>query len=321
MTNPNRSGAQPTMPHLNLSTLMSQEPPEPDYVLEGLPAGATGVVIAAGGVGKTFFGLQVGVERALGLPCFGGLVLPSRDLESPPVPSRVVYVMAEEPTDIIKQRTHAIIKRVLDTLSPGDEAARQALLALLAQNLHLHPLAGHGQMRIDDDIPGAWSLETLKRCCKGARLIILDPLRQFHAGDENSSWDMTRVVQRMQHLACHTGSAVLLTHHANKASAAAQGQDRANAARGSSALTDGVRWQLNLAPADDAVVTTFGLDSSEKPQLLRADYTKRNYGAVGLPMLLRRTEGGVLERVPAPSFDGVPVALAPRRARRRETTV
>lgn len=318
MTNSNRTGTQPAMPRLNLGRLMREPLRSPDYVLDGLPVGAVGVIVAPGGTGKTFFALQAAVEVALGQPCCGGLVLPACTPQTPLAPSPVLYVMAEEPTDIIAQRTRAVIERVLEPLGAEDHEARCASLELLERNLRIHPLAGHGQMRIDEEVLGAWSLETLKHQGNGARLIILDPLRQFHAGDENSSWDMTQVVHRMQHLACHTGSAVLLIHHANKASAGAQGTERANAARGSSALTDGVRWQLNLSAADDGIIAAHGLASSDRQQFIRADFTKRNYGAIGLPLLLQRMEGGVLERIPAPAFDTVPVPLAPRRTRRHQ---
>lgn len=309
------------MPRLDLGKLMREPLRSPDYVLDGLPVGAVGVIVAPGGTGKTFFALQAAVEVALGQPCCGGLVLPACTPQTPLAPSPVLYVMAEEPTDIIAQRTRAIIERVLEPLGPGEHAARHALLELLERNLRLYPLAGHGQMRIDEEVLGAWGLETLKREGSGARLIILDPLRQFHAGDENSSWDMTQVVHRMQHLACHTGSAVLLTHHANKASAGAQSTERANAARGSSALTDGVRWQLNLSAADDGIISAHGVSSGDRQQFIRADFTKRNYGAIGLPFLLQRSEGGLLERIPGPSVDTLPAPLAVHRKRRRKVGV
>jgi hypothetical protein len=322
MAQPLQPGTTPSVPRLNIPELLSRSLKAPDYVLDGLPVGAVGAIVAPGGLGKTFLSLQVAFEVALGLPCLGRLFLPPALTEETPAPARVVYVMAEEPLDIVAGRTRSVLDHVLDGLCvSSSERAKAGYVEQLDRHLHIHPLAGRGQMRLDDDVAGTWSLETLSTLSQGARLVILDPMRQFHAGDENASWDMTHIVQRLQHIASRNRCAVLLTHHANKAATTALSGDRATAARGSSALTDALRWQVNLSPADDALITSHGLDTSARQSLLRMDLSKSNYLGPRAPTLLRRRETGMLERIDAPDSEATAAPPAARRPRRRSAGV
>ena len=45
------------------------------------------------------------------------------------------------------------------------------------------------------------------------------------------------------------------------------GEQNQTAARGSSALTDGVRWQMNLAPLSDDQAAVLGLESGQQARV------------------------------------------------------
>jgi len=132
--------------------------------------------------------------------------------------------------------------------------------------------------------------------CKGARLVIIDPLRRLHDGDENSSAAMTDVVQILEALAKQTGAAVIVAHHVNKASHFNDSGNSAGASRGSSALTDAVRWQLNLSGMSEKDAKAFRITGQHK-SYLRVDFAKANYIAPEPTIWLRRQEGGVLTRI------------------------
>src|SRR3546814_14499736 len=121
-------------------------------------------------------------------------------------------------------------------------------------------------MRISDWSSDVCSSDLLK-------LIVIDPASRFRGGNENSADDVTRFVEQLERLRQETGATVLVCHHANKASMNETTGVRGQAAtRGSSAMTDGVRWQLNLSSVPKTTLP--GLDVSQR--YLNADLTTTN---------------------------------------------
>jgi len=92
----------------------------------------------------------------------------------------------------------------------------------------------------------------------GPKLIAIDPASRFRGGNQDAADDATRLVEQVERIAQRTGATVLVAHHVNKAALQAQRQSQV-AIRGSSALADGVRWQMNLARPPDDVATKFGI--------------------------------------------------------------
>ncbi|MBG0789657.1 MAG: AAA family ATPase [Desulfovibrionaceae bacterium] len=80
-------------------------------------------------------------------------------------------------------------------------------------------------------------------------LIVLDTLnRNFGAGDENSTKDMTLFVQNMDRLKNELGCSILIVHHS--------GLQDSNRARGASALRAALDWEYRLTKQDDTRVFT-----------------------------------------------------------------
>jgi hypothetical protein len=74
-----------------------------------------------------------------------------------------------------------------------------------------------------------------------------------------------------------------------------QGTEQTQAAsRGSSAFTDGVRWQMNLSAMTKEEAKAHEIPADQRHKYLSATVTKNNYAAPAPPVFLRRITGGFL---------------------------
>lgn len=292
MTGPNPFGQR-----INIRHMLSTSPPPQDHVLPGLLAGTVGMLAGPGGVGKTMLELQVAMAVACGGSICGGL-FENGDaaISKSRKPGRVVLVAAEESVDLIWHRLHAVVVTLSEQPQLfGVEASASALLDLWSENLHLYPLAGLPRVSLlSRDLEKTESFHQLSAACEGARLVILDPIRQFHICDENDSGAMTGLVQLFAELAAKYKPAVCFAHHVNRASTQMGQGDTAGAARGSTALSDGVRWQLNLSKPSKEAARIRGIDEDERGRFVLADIAKANYLPPQATAVLERRAGGVL---------------------------
>jgi RecA-family ATPase len=95
------------------------------------------------------------------------------------------------------------------------------------------------------------------------RLIVIDPASRFRGGDENKNEDATRFVEALEALAKQTGASVLIAHHASKASLSPDSDPSQGASRGASALTDGLRWQMNLNKPNNSQVKKWAIPAED----------------------------------------------------------
>lgn len=277
---------------LNIAKALTDARPVLDLVLPGLPVGTVGNLVAPGATGKTQFLLQLAVARSLGLPSLGGL-FPAAE------PENVLFLAAEEQEVVMRQRLHDVTAWLVEEgLFPTRE--RADIVHALNERLKIFPLTGHDVCLLSD---GDYTevLGRIAQLAQGNRLIIADPLRRFHDGDENDSGAMTRLVQGFERVAMSARAAVLLAHHTNKAATLGGQGEIQQAARGSSALTDGVRWQANLTAMQPKTAADLGLVADEAKFLVRFDISKSNYGAPQSPCWLRRLQGGVLTKTTLPN--------------------
>lgn len=276
---------------LNIRSALDNSPPELDFVLPGLLSGTAGTIVGSGGVGKSTLLLQLSMALSTNTHATEAIFPISKQ------PSRVVFIAAEESLDILNIRLHFIdgwMKKQQAQTSLQLVERAESRMALLEQNLCVVPAAGHPVYLVKNGEPTEF-FEELCQSCKGARLIIIDPLRRLHDGDENSSAAMTQVVQVLESLGRRTGAAVIVAHHMNKGAAFGGTTDLAAASRGSSALTDAVRWQVNLSSMTETEAKNYGI-ADERGSYLRLDFAKANYIAPQPTIWLKRLEGGVLTR-------------------------
>ena len=89
----------------------------------------------------------------------------------------------------------------------------------------------------------------------------------------------------------------MLTHHTNKAATLSGNGDMQQAIRGSSALTDTIRWQANLVGMTEAEADRFGIEPEKRRYFVRLELPKVNYGESPMGVWMRRQPGGCLQRV------------------------
>lgn len=212
-----------------------------------LPLGKVGMLIAAGGVGKTMALIQFGLAVATGrkwLDYFGVVN-----------EGRVLLALGEEDEEEIWRRVYqaALAMRLTDAQV---EKARRNIVAL--------PLAGTVVNLIkseDGETAETAIMSALKKRLNDGpdwRALVFDPLSRFAGFDsEKDNAAATTFISVMESFTKAPGRpTVLIAHHTNKASRQ-EGAERGNAAnaRGASALVDGVRWAASLDPLTDGTVS------------------------------------------------------------------
>ena len=266
---------------IDIRHVLKTSPPAQDHVLPGLLAGTVGMLAGPGGIGKTMFELQLALALACGGSICGGLFEEGGAAKlHKQEPGKVVLVAAEESVDVIWQRLHAVVCTLLKT--PGFSGLG---------------LAGTPRVTLmSRDLASTKATDDLMAACDGARLLIVDPIRRFHTCDENDSAAMTAFVQILQEIASHTQAAVIFAHHTNRVSQQMGQGDTAGAARGSTALSDGVRWQLNLSRPSKETARHLDVDA-DAGNLVLVDIPKANYLPAQATAVLRRLDAGVLQFV------------------------
>lgn len=266
---------------VNIVEAVCAPPPSIDYVLPGLPLGEIGLIVAPGGTGKSFLTLQSAIGIATHTEIAGGLWPVTK-------PGRVIILSLEDSLIFLGQRLYYIAQTMPEF--------NMGILELLRENLIIRSYAGHRSAYIDSlgELIEDFEQE-ITAIATGARLLIVDPLRRFHDGDENSSSDVTKIVSVLERIAHKAGCAVIATHHANKTfSGTSQ-----NNARGSSALSDNVRWQINLSHVDQEELENLGFPGYAS-QYIRVSMPKVNYGMHEQNCILVRGENGVLTKPEKP---------------------
>ncbi len=252
-----------------------------------MPTGKVIMLAAPGGTGKTQILVQLAIAIAGGKPW-----LETYDV---PTPGHVLLVVGEEDNDELHRRIRGAVGA---TQAWGESD-------LIDANLHVLSIRGQAAGLTDKD---GGPTEFFKELRGGLAalpgiefsMIILDPASRFLGPEaEIDNAAATRWIEHAEELTQLPGRpTVLFAHHTNKN--ALGGETDQGAARGSSALTDGARWQANL----DRVMIQ---DKDEKghnkgkpyldPSHVILRVVKANYCAIAPPLLLVRDleRGGFLK--------------------------
>lgn len=235
-----------------------------------LPKGTVGMLVGAGGVGKSHLLAQLAISVASGTrwlnrfsptPHCGkgnkGSVFLGFGENTDEDIQRILYKasrkLRQQQPDITKDDP---IKEASARIAPFSFCGQQAAFV---KNREPSQYYRGLKMRLIELAPkDGWSL------------IILDPVSRLLGADaETDNAAATQFIALLEELTLDLpgNPTVLFAHHVNK-SALAQGADQNQAsARGSSALTDGVRWQCNVARADK-------LDDSIILKMTKTNFTK-----------------------------------------------
>ncbi len=268
--------------YLSLAALLTSPPPELRFVIPGLLSGALGLLVSAGGQGKSMLALEIAASIAVGRDVFGVLG------ENPPS-GRVIIVAAEDPADILAHRLHALVK----SLTPEERAQfvdRVRIKSVLGQGWNLGTWSGQafvpsvGLSVLASEIE-AWQ----------PSLMVVDTFNRTLAGmSENDNAIVGAIASEIERIIAPTRTAALVLHHVNKGAALAGQGDVQQATRGASALTDNARLQINLVGMSADEADARGVLAEDRRQWVRMVWAKSNYSPPRGDQWLRRLPGGVL---------------------------
>lgn len=254
--------------------------PSLDFVLPGLLAGTVGMIVGQGAIGKSFLAMELGMSLVTGKPVADGLW-------DAPKPGPCVICFGEDPEPILRERKYWLMQHHRIRV---DDAAK------LDDGLFTYSCVGD-DMRIVEKtgagmIDGPF-LQEVREAAQGARLMILDPLLFLQGGEENDNNVAASLMQRLSAVARDTGCAIIVLHHVGK-SGNQDGKEEWASARGASAFTTSVRWQLNMRPPTKEEQAKYSIDEEMRRFWIRTAVVKSNYGDAGGEKWLRRGHGGVL---------------------------
>ncbi len=280
-------------PRVDMSVAMREPPPPRDEVVPGLAVKQVGMLVAPGGTGKSYLGLELAAAVASGIAVAGGA------MDAPTTIGRVVYAAAEEPVEELRSRVWSFTQWLR-----SDPQIDPSVYDRLQQQLDLRSFRGMTPEIMTRDGERGRTWDTFRRLAEGARLLVIDPAARYHAAAEIDNGLMTRLLQHIEAIAEETGCAVLVVHHTSKlATLSGQGETQ-QAARGASALTDGVRIQWNLSGLAEAEAAELGVEPTQRSFWLKLQVSKANYLPPQEPVYLRRAEGGILTKAVPPGLAG-----------------
>lgn len=259
---------------IDLKKCFEEPPPALDFVLPGFLAGTVGGLVSPGGVGKSWFALEVAM--CIATANLGASNILQLNIERG---GKVVVLAGEDPPEALHHRLHAL------TYYYDDPNVRNAIY----ENVSIVPTIGHAV-----DLSKISHCTALERVMEGARLVIIDTLTRFHSLDENSAADAKILMANIERLAKKTGAAIMYLHHVSKASALAGITELQQAARGSSVFVDNARWLSFVAGMSKDDAEEYNIPIEDRSQYLRWNISKQNYGIAITDRWFQRGEGGVL---------------------------
>lgn len=297
MANIPDDGGRP--PVRKLGEFLDEELPTPPIlVAPGLVArGGVTAMIAKGGKGKTTLSFNRLLRWACNRPLFGELP----DVMAPTQHLRSLIIENEGGG----WHTQKVLRRMLASGDFSDEDREWA-----RDLVHVWGDGGWSKMKLDNPE----NLELVKRGVEAtcADIVFLEPFRGLWKGDENSSTEMSNVLDAFHEIANEYNCAVMVTHHERKGTG--EGQDLMEQARGSGVFTDlGAvmeswrpvagndqrEWKLTKARYEDApapVRMTFDRDKwgytfvGENDNARRAIAVVTNYGEVTAAQVAQELE-------------------------------
>lgn len=207
------------------------------------PVGTVSMIGAPGGTGKSWTALQIGFRY----------LMENRM-------SKAALWLSEDPDYQTRSRAKSI---ATDILSSTLSDYRNAHIITTRPN----PIVVDGKL----DYERFWKI---RKALKGYELIVLDPLRAFYGGDENSNTEANVFMNALQDWAAEDGIVIVLLHHSKK-----NDDDTIKSkVRGASAFTDACRTVYEISKVyKNARAGELDMDNQHMRQFV---LTKDNYGAM-----------------------------------------
>jgi hypothetical protein len=197
---------------VDAASLLGEEFPDTQWLVTGLiTRGGTAVI---GGLPKaakkTWLATEIAVAVATGTEVCGEFFAQL---------STVRYFYAEDTKRQIRNRIRALLEGAGRTMP--------------IERLYLEPRGSFLDVTRDEDL--AWIVASCRRGGK-LDLLVLDPLRDVHSGEEDKSDSMREVMRRLRLLGELLGCTVLVVHHAGKPSEATAKRGGGQRLRGSGSI-------------------------------------------------------------------------------------
>lgn len=249
--------------------------------------GIVGMLVGSGGVGKTHALAQLAISITTGIPWLG---------KYPVEKTGYVFMGMGENSE---EDIHRLLRKTVKKLFKEQTSfLNKNPLVEASKRLSVASFNGLDSSFICKGRPTQayelllWELKE-KEPEDGWSCIILDPISRFLGADaETDNASATRFIALLEKLTLELEGrpTVLFGHHMSKNAQAARNTDQ-GAARGSSAITDGVRWQANLEKVRKM------LNSEEEEYeldqiILRG--VKSNFTAISPYLKLKKDEDGIL---------------------------
>lgn len=230
--------------HLDVYKTLYSDYIDLDFILPGLLKGSVGAIVGPGSAGKSFLALEIAATVAL----YGKwnpleIDLPMKsETYNRSFPNDIVnvsYITGEDPLEIAHNRLVTIAGN-LDNDKRDRFGSSFSVTGLRGLSPYLMYME-NGVVKRNEK----W-IDSLKRGLGGVDLAILDTLTKFHALEENSNDSMKQLIDLFDEIASECGCSIIFLHHSNKVAMRENKGDDQTASRGASALTDNIRWQMNL---------------------------------------------------------------------------
>lgn len=241
-------------------------PPTPWLIDRLATTEGLGVISAEPKSAKSWAAIEMAVSVVTGTPCFGQYAITE--------PGPAAYFFAEDMAPSVASRSLALAKN-------------RGLDAEALAHFYVQPRGRHLNLLDDESLAillaSARSLPQLK-------LLVIDPLRDVHDGEEDKSDSMAPVMKRLRFLAMTLKCAVIFVHHAKKtAEGAATGKRGGQKMRGSSVLHGAVDFALYLDGLTGNGVTEFS--NTAEVEIKAA----RGAGTFGLTLEIEDGSGGTAQ--------------------------
>jgi hypothetical protein len=250
-----------------------------------LRRGIAGMLVSAGGVGKTYSLVTLALAVLTGREWLGFYV----DREA--WGGRVLLALAEEDAD----ETHRRLFYAANALKLSDEER-----VLVAERLVVLPMAGKPVALLTSpdgrNVTETAELHAIRRKLAEAddwALVGLDPLARWAGADTETDNSLaTRFVQAAESLTTVPGGpTVLVSHHSSKLARRGGQVD----ARGVTALTDGARWYATLREEGGSVFFRQEKSNYSRPMPDELRLVREPSGLLRLPTFAEEEEHSALE--------------------------
>lgn len=251
-----------------------------------LPKSIVAMLVGAGGVGKTHLIAQLTISVSTGTPWL--------DVFSPTShcgldnKGYVFLGLGENQIDDI----HRVLYKASKMIRNQEQGRK--MLGDARKRIMPFSFCGQQAAFLEGGRPSRYFRELKLRLCESApengwSLIILDPVSRLLGVDsETDNAAATQFIALLEELTLDVpgNPTVLFAHHVSKSAIQQTGKQNQTAARGASALTDGVRWQINFQKKN--------MENNSLDQLALLHMQKSNFTAIMDDIVLKKDFEGYL---------------------------